>query len=167
MLRLALLVASIRRRLPADVIWAELRYSVAGWNEDGVSVVGDFRWAMGTLRRQFPHLPVLLVGHSMGGRVATCGSDEEGLCGVLGLAPWLPAEDSVQPLAGSEFRIVHGENDREVPVASTEFFLSAARAAGVVVIRTLVPGGEHSMLRRIRTWNAVVVREIQFSLARL
>ena len=49
---------------------ARLRYAVRGWNGAQESPLADARWALDRIAERFGDLPVGLVGHSMGGRVA-------------------------------------------------------------------------------------------------
>ena len=50
-------------------VWM-LRYRYRGWNGAENSPVQDARWALDEVRRRHGDVPVVLVGHSMGGRTA-------------------------------------------------------------------------------------------------
>ena len=74
-------------------VWL-LRYGVRGWNErvaSPPSPVPDARWALDEVRRELGDVPVVLLGHSMGGRTAVAVADDPNVVGVVALAPWLPA----------------------------------------------------------------------------
>lgn len=47
-----------------------LRYRYRGWNRAEASPVSDAIWALAQIRVERPGLPIVLVGHSMGGRAA-------------------------------------------------------------------------------------------------
>ena len=88
-----------------------LRYRVRGWNGPQMSPVEDARWALDEIRAAYGAVPVALVGHSMGGRAAMRVAGASEVVSVVGLAPWLPAEDPVRQLAGRRVLIAHGALD--------------------------------------------------------
>ena len=49
-------------------VWL-LRYRVRGWNGPAEDPLHDARWALDEARRLHPGAPIVLIGHSMGGRV--------------------------------------------------------------------------------------------------
>ncbi|WP_019816253.1 serine aminopeptidase domain-containing protein, partial [Saccharomonospora saliphila] len=67
-----------------------LRNRVRGWNEPERDPVRDARWALERIGRDHPGVPVVLLGHSMGGRVALRVCDDPAVTGVGALAPWTP-----------------------------------------------------------------------------
>lgn len=140
---------------------ALLRFSVVGWNaHDGVqpAPVADARWALDRLRERFD-LPVVLLGHSMGARTAVHVTDDPSVAGVVGLAPWFPADDPVDQLTGKTVVGAHGRGDRITSPKATRHFLERASAAGAAT--RFVDRGPvgHYMLRDIRGWNRVAVEE--------
>ena len=76
-------------------VWL-LRYRERGWN-GGADRVDDARWALDQLRATHGNVPVVLLGHSMGARVAVHVADDPSVVGVVGLAPWWSAEDPSRP----------------------------------------------------------------------
>ncbi|HEX2894796.1 MAG TPA: alpha/beta fold hydrolase [Marmoricola sp.] len=146
----------------AQVGTAVLRFKVKGWNAghaDGPSPVADAREALARLRGQHPDLPIVLLGHSMGGRTAAWVADEPGVVGIVGIAPWWPADDPVRPLAGKHVVGVHGRRDRITSARATERYLERARAvAGSTRFVDMGPRG-HYMLSGVRRWNAAAIRE--------
>jgi hypothetical protein len=134
-----------------------LRYRYRGWNGGDADTGADTSWALGVLAERYPGAPVVLVGNSLGGRAAVAAADHPAVTGVAGIAPWLPAAQRVESLAGRPLLIVHGAADRsEAPAADSLDFARRARAAGVVTARFLVPGAGHYLLRRGRDWSALV-----------
>ena len=82
-------------------VWL-LCYRYRGWNRPDLDPVADARWALAEIRRAHPGVPVALVGHSMGGRVALRVADEPGVVAVCALAPWTTAKDHVDQLTGKD-----------------------------------------------------------------
>ncbi len=140
-------------------VWL-LRYRREGWNE-GVerdpSPVPDARWALERARREHAGVPVVLVGHSMGGRTAVAVADDPAVAGVVVLAPWLPAEEPVAPLAGRGFAAAHGRADKITSPHRTQQFVG--RAAGVAASVEFQDMGAvgHYMLRTVGRWNDFAV----------
>lgn len=135
-------------RAPGVAVWM-LLYRYRGWNraEDPVT---DARWALAEARRLHPGAPVVLVGHSVGGRVALRLAAEPDVAGVCALAPWIePGEP--QPSVSRTVLIAHGENDRMTDPAA-----SAAYAARIGASFVPVPGEAHALLRRPIFWQRLV-----------
>src|SRR5664279_1555465 len=151
-LRLVPVAWAVARQVP-DVAVYRLRFSVRGWNGDGAEVLADARWALEEIADRWPGLPVVLVGHSLGGRVALHLAGTDGAAGAVGLAPWAEPGDPVDQLPGVPLAIVQGSGDRMIPEPSTRAWLAAATAAGAVISSTLIDGGGHAMLRHWRRWH--------------
>jgi len=170
---------AVRRFAPAvlrliPVAWAiaahvrsaavyRLRFSVRGWNGDGVAVLGDARWAIDEIAAAHPGLPIVVVGHSLGGRVAmhvvgsssgaSTAGDRSRVIGAVGLAPWVDPGDPVDLLRGVPIAVVQGTKDRIVPERSTRPWLARAAQAGARIDSTLIDGAGHAMLRHFRRWH--------------
>jgi len=140
-------------------VWL-LRYRREGWNP-GVapdpSPVPDARQALEQARRELADVPVVLVGHSMGGRTAVAVADDPAVRGVVALAPWLPDGERVAPLAGRRFAAAHGRSDRITSAARTEQFARrAAEVAASAEFHDMGPIG-HYMLRAVPQWNEFAI----------
>jgi predicted alpha/beta-hydrolase family hydrolase len=142
-------------------VW-RLRFAHRGWNarpgagEDAFPVA-DVRWAVQQLRDQHGDAPMVLVGHSMGGRAALRAADERGVVGLVGLAPWVTPGEPYKQVVGRRLLVVHGTRDRTTSAKNSKALVDAVRdestagpgAATFVHLR----GTGHGMLRRVAIWN--------------
>jgi dienelactone hydrolase len=128
---------------------------VAGWNGEAADAYADVRWALDRIRAEHGDVPVVLVGHSMGGRAALRAGGEDGVRTVCALAPWTPPGEPVDQLQGQTVAILHGRGDRWVPAALSADYAVRAADAGAYVARFTIAGG-HSMLRRANRWHTFV-----------
>jgi len=140
-------------------VWL-LRYKVKGWNEGHAPVpspVPDARWALDEVRREHGSLPVVLLGHSMGGRTAVAVADDPDVVGVVAVAPWLPKDEPVESLAAKHLACAHGRSDKITFAKATARFVH--RAAEVAASAEMVDMGRvgHYMLRRRTAWNRFAV----------
>ena len=128
-----------------------LRYELRGWN--GGAPIADARWALDQVRREHGDVPVVLLGHSMGGRTAAHVADDPAVVGVVALAPWWQPDDPVTALRGKRVAAAHGRTDKITSARMTRAFLD--RADGVAAATEFHDMGRvgHYMLRRIPTWN--------------
>jgi dienelactone hydrolase len=133
-----------------------LRYRVAGWNGAAADAYNDVRWAIEQLRADHgPEVPIVLVGHSMGGRAVLRAGGDPQVSAICALAPWTPPGEPVDHLRDRTVAILHGRGDRWVPARLSADFALRARAAGVDVARFVTPGG-HSMVRGALRWHRFV-----------
>ncbi len=135
---------------------ASLRYAVRGWNGDQESPVPDARWALDRIVERFGDLPVGLVGHSMGGRVALRVGGHAGVRSLAALAPWLPPGEPVPALDGQIVLLAHGTADRTTDPGKTFELAEKLVAQGVDVELVKFDGGRHSMLFPARPWHDLV-----------
>ena len=135
---------------------AVLRYRVAGWNGDSADAFADVRWALDSLREEHGgSVPIVLVGHSMGGRAVLRAGGDRQVSAICALAPWTPPGEPVAHLRGQTVTILHGRGDRWVPARLSADFALRARQAGAHVARFTIAGG-HTMLRRAHRWHTFV-----------
>lgn len=136
----------------AGVALSLLHYRERGWN-GGPDRVADARWALDQVRTAHGDVPVVLLGHSMGARVAVHVADDPSVVGVVGLAPWWSAEDPVRTIAGRALVAAHGRRDRITSFAETTRFVE--RAKGIATAVQLVDMGllGHYMLAGAEQWN--------------
>src|ERR1700728_2612416 len=106
-LRMIPLALAIRHGLRGSGIEvARPRYRVRGWNGDLASPVRGLQQAIGKIVERFGPIPVVLIGHSMGARAAFRVAGHPAVTAVAGLAPWLPATEPVEQLAGRRVLLV-------------------------------------------------------------
>lgn len=132
-----------------------LRYRVKGWNAGAdtlPSPVPDARWALDELAREH-RVPVVVVGHSMGARTGVAVADHPSVRGVVALAPWLPPDEPVEPLAGKSLRAAHGRRDRITSARATRRYVDRASAVADAEFTDMGAVG-HYLLRRPSLWNA-------------
>lgn len=132
---------------------ALLRYRVAGWKDGADSAAADAKWALDGLRERFGAVPVVLLGHSMGGRVALSVASAPSVRGVVALAPWIHEELRVGGLTELRVLIAHGDRDRVTDPRASRAFAAQARAAGGDVQDVEITGDGHAMLRHSGTWH--------------
>lgn len=136
-------------------VW-RLRFRYRGWNGEA-HPVADVRWAVDQLRDVHGDVPVVLVGHSMGGRAALRAADEPGVVGLVGLAPWVTPDEPYKQVIGRRLLVVHGTRDRMTSATNSKALVDAARAdsalaSGDATFVHLRRAG-HAMLRRFRIWD--------------
>ena len=153
--RAAALGRTLGRRLHRDGIGVRLlRFSTVGWNGDGADKIADTRWALEQIAAELGEVPVVLVGHSMGGRTACQAAGHESVAGVVALAPWLPPEESVAALTGKELHAAHGRRDRITRARDTRAYVDRAAAVASAASFTDMGDRGHYLLSGIHAWNA-------------
>jgi dienelactone hydrolase len=140
-----------------ELHFLEVRYRVKSWKrldwcvEDALSAIGNARAER-----------VLLVGFSMGGAVSVRAAVHPSVAAVLGLAPWLPGELDVSPLAGRRLDVLHGALDRWLPgipgvnPSISRRGFERARRLGVEGTYTMIPGAVHGIALRSRRQGRLV-----------
>ncbi|QWB24256.1 MULTISPECIES: alpha/beta hydrolase [Streptomyces] len=156
-LRMRPFVWAVASALPDDEVFlGEVRYRVRGWNGgagDEGDALRDVRRALDELARRAGDVPVVLVGHSMGGRAALRAAGSPQVRAVLALAPWCPDGEPVTQLRDKDVVVLHGDRDRVTEPGASVAFVARARAAGARADVRLVPGGDHAMLRGETNWH--------------
>jgi dienelactone hydrolase len=133
-------------------VW-QVRYRYRGWNADAMSPVSDTMCALAAVQARHGDVPIVLVGHSMGGRTALRVAGEQSVRGVVALAPWLPDGEPVDQLVDRQLLIAHGNLDRVTSPRSSQRYAERARAVANRVDYVTVRGDGHAMLARARLWH--------------
>lgn len=131
---------------------ARLRYAVRGWNGAAASPLVDTRNALQQVAARHPGVPVGLLGHSMGGRVALHLSGDERVRAVAALAPWVERPDVASVHPDLHVLVMHGTADRVTSAKASRLMAEAMAAQGADVTYEAVPGSTHAMLRPYRRW---------------
>ncbi|MBE1496669.1 alpha-beta hydrolase superfamily lysophospholipase [Amycolatopsis lexingtonensis] len=134
-----------------------LRNRRYGWNAPAMDPLDDARWALDRIRAEHPGVPVVLVGHSMGGRVALRVADDPAVRGICALAPWTPRGEPVGAVAGRSVLIVHGTRDRMTSPAESHAFAERAEGVAARVARFEIANEGHAMLRRSAVWTRLTI----------
>ncbi|WP_214402845.1 alpha/beta hydrolase [Pseudonocardia lacus] len=134
------------------------RYRYRGWNGSARDAARDAGAGVDAVAALHPGVPVVLLGHSMGGRAALAAAGADPVVAVCALAPWVDAADPVDQLAGRTVLIAHGDRDSWTrPAASFDYAVRAKRVTDRVA-RFDVPGAGHFMLSRAGAWQRLVRR---------
>jgi len=146
--------ASLQRAGARDglAVWS-VRYRVRGWNGDHASPVGDVTSALEQVRARHGGVPIVLVGHSMGGRVAMRLAGDRSVVAAVGLAPWLPDGEPVEQLAGRRVLLAHGDHDGVTSPRATKRFAERAAPIAAEIDLVIVRGERHAMVLRAHTWH--------------
>jgi dienelactone hydrolase len=167
------LVGELVPRLPR-VGFAEVRYRIKSWRALE-SLVVDATEAVDATRVRGA-TEVALLGFSAGGAASLACAGARGITEIIGLAPWIPEELDLTPLAGAHVRVFHGTHDGErfglpgVSVRHSRAGVSRLRAAGADATHTMIPGGFHGLavrplgrtvrLPHARDWRDQIAREV-------
>ncbi len=135
-----------------------LRDRLRGWNGAAAEPVVDALWALERIEQRYGPIPVVLLGHSMGGRAALRAAGRPSVRGVVALAPWLPEAEPVGQLRGRSVLIAHGDADRVTDPALSLAYAQRAQAEGIDLEYRVIPRGDHAMLRSARVWHALAAR---------
>lgn len=131
----------------------QIQYGLRGWNGRGARAISDALTVLENERARRPGGSFILLGHSMGGRVAACLAGQTDVTGVVALAPWWPGGEGYQFRPGQQLSVLHGTADRWTsPDASRREVVAAARR-GVHASWTPVEGAGHFMLRKPMFWH--------------
>ncbi|EGD56722.1 hypothetical protein SCNU_00050 [Gordonia neofelifaecis NRRL B-59395] len=157
--------ASIQARFGTRVRVRQAQYRVYGWNGSQASPMPYARAALDRLAADHPGVPIAVIGHSMGGRVAAHLGDDERVTDVLALAPWWQFADWRQIRDGVRVRAIHGDADRVTLARRTEKGIAELTARGLDAEYLAVPGGGHPMLDHLGVWQGGTLQFVADALA--
>jgi pimeloyl-ACP methyl ester carboxylesterase len=152
-LRMMLVAGALRCRLGPDVDVRRVQYRRRGWNSPRFDAVVDAKNVLDDVRRRFEPESIVLVGHSMGGRVAAQLSANADIGAVVALAPWWVGGEGDLIPASTRLLVVHGTADSWTDPRSSATQTWRARGRGVNATWVGVGGAGHYMLRRYREWH--------------
>ncbi len=148
-----------------DVLLGQVRYRNRGWNGAAEDPLRDARRALAELHGLVGDVPVVLLGHSMGGRAALRAADADPVRGVVALAPWCPPGEPVAQLRDRALLVLHGSRDRVTDPGESAAYVSRARAAGARAGLLLLENGDHAMLRHHARWHRTATAAVAHLLA--
>jgi dienelactone hydrolase len=167
------LVGQLAPRFP-EVGFAEVRYRIKSWRALD-SLVADAADAVAAVRARGA-TRLALLGFSAGAAASLVCAGQDGIREVITLAPWIPEELDLMPLAGARIRVIHGSHDGTrlgvVGVHPDHSRAGVARmqAAGADVSLTVFRGGVHGIairpfgrivrLPHARDWRELVSSEL-------
>ncbi len=160
-LRMVWFQLTLGRQLPRGVAVRRVRYRLRGWNAPRKDPVCDAETALDALtgaRR------VVLVGHSMGGRVAAHLAHRPEVVGVVALAPWWPTGDAKRIPAGTSLVTLHGTADTWTDPEASRQQSEQAQQRGVDARWVAMPGG-HLMVRQAAAWHRLTADAVGAMLA--
>lgn len=147
-----------RATVDRPAVVAEARYRCRGWNGRRADAARDARAALDSLLETYGELPVVLLGHSMGGRAALHIGGHPAVCGVVALAPWCPDYEPTAQLTGKPVVLLHSDQDHMTDPKDSWAFVERARSDGAFAHGIEVTGSDHAMLRRRAVWHDWVER---------
>ncbi len=150
-LRMYPFTASIALRHPLRVRVRQVAYDSYGWNDDAAPLA-PARTALERAAAAAPGVPIHLIGHSMGGRVAAHLAADPRVRGVLALAPWWQHADWRHIHDDVRVVAMHGTADTRTYASRTEKGIGELRARGVDATYVPVPDGGHAMLDHLLDW---------------
>jgi pimeloyl-ACP methyl ester carboxylesterase len=136
-----------------DLAVVQLRYRQRGWNGSGADALADVAHALAVVGERFGGVPVVMVGHSMGGRAALRSAGHPSVRGVVALAPWLPDGEPVEQLADRDVVALHGTRDLTTSPRGSARFVARAAPIAHRAICLHVPWSGHGMIVRASTWH--------------
>lgn len=151
--RMAPFARAVAHAGAGEIAVATLRYAVRGWNASAASPVVDGRLALEQIAARHPGVPVGLLGHSMGGRVALHLGDDERVVAVAAMAPWVEPADELHWHSGLHVLMMHGSRDRMTSPKASRALAETMTAAGADVTYVPVLGEGHAMLRQAARWH--------------
>ena len=156
---------SIRARFGRSVIVRDVRYRVCGWNGGQASPMLYARKALDDVTARYPGVPVVVIGHSMGGRVGAQLADDPRVVGLLALAPWWQYADWRFIRDGVRVVAMHGTADERTYPRRTATGVDELIARGIDATFVPVPDGDHAMLDHIGLWQKAALDFVADTLA--
>lgn len=149
--------------LAADgIASAALRYTVRGWNARAgePAPLADARWALDEIQERCG-APVILIGHSMGGRTGLGVAAYPSVVGLVALAPWFPANENVNPIRGRHLAVIHGTRDRITSPQESRIVVQRAEPIAASATYLALPDLGHYLLNGATTWHRAALAAIR------
>ncbi|MFI5506448.1 alpha/beta hydrolase family protein [Mycobacterium sp. NPDC051804] len=157
-LRMDWLALELRLRFGAGVRVNRVRYRLRGWNGSRRDPVRDARDVLDRMLTDVEPRRIVLVGHSMGGRVAAHLSADSDIGGVVALAPWWPRDDGDLVPVTCRLLVVHGTADTRTDPRASQDQVQRARDRGVDAEWVGIPGAGHNLLSHWSRWHRLTAQ---------
>jgi dienelactone hydrolase len=151
--RMMLVAVALRLRLGRGVEVRRVQYRLRGWNSPRYDAVADAGAALDDVCRRFDPKDIVLVGHSMGGRVAARLAAGGQVGAVVALAPYWPRDDGDLIPAPTRLLVVHGTADTRTDPEGSRIQTLRARERGLDAQWVGIEGVGHFMVRRFHEWH--------------
>jgi len=151
-IRMMFVARALRRRLGPDVDVRRVQYQRRGWNSPTLDALADATHALDEMRQRFEPKNIVLVGHSMGGRVAAHLAANGDVGAVVALAPWWVGGDADLIPASTRLLVVHGTADTWTDPGDSRRQTRRARWRGLDAEWVGIGGAGHYMVRRRGEW---------------
>jgi pimeloyl-ACP methyl ester carboxylesterase len=158
--RMEWLAWSLRRHLGRSVQVRRVQYRKRGWNSPQLDALADAEAALQMMLRDVAPERVVLVGHSMGGRVAAHLAGRIDVAGIVALAPWWPHNDAALVPVGCRLLTLHGTADSWTDPRSSQAQTRRASDRGVDARWVGLPNAGHYLLRDADTWHRLTAQFI-------
>ena len=156
--RMDWLASALRLRLGHGVRVHRAQYRLRGWNGSARDPVRDARVDLDRMLTDVDPRRVVLVGHSMGGRVAAHLSADSDIGGVVALAPWWPRNDADLVPLGCRLLAVHGTADTRTDPKASRDQIRRAKDRGVDAEWVGIPNAGHYLLSDWRQWHRLTAQ---------
>ena len=130
-----------------------MRYRLRGWNSPQLDALRDAKAVLDSARERFEPARIAVVGHSMGGRVASHLAAGGGVGTVVALAPWWVGNDGDLIPVTTRLLVVHGTADTWTDPHASRAQVRRARRRGLDAQWVGIDGAGHYMVRKWRDWH--------------
>lgn len=165
-LRVALLAWALRRRLGPGVEVRRVRYRLRGWNAGRLDAVRDASAALDDLLTRYAPDDIVVVGHSMGGRVAVHLAADDRVGAVVALAPWWPDRDADLLPTRCRLLTMHGTADTWTDPVAAQSQTVAAQRRGLDARWVAFEGAGHFLIRNYARWHRLTADFVHDCLSR-
>ncbi len=156
--RIEWLARSLRHRLGSGVVLQRVQYRVRGWNSPGLDALRDASIALDSMREHFNAAKIVVIGHSMGGRVAAHLAAGGDVGAVVALAPWWPQDDADLIPITCRLLVMHGTADSWTDPRSSYRQTARARERGVDAQWMSIEGAGHYLVRQWPRWHELTAQ---------